>query len=312
MGGSGGSFGYPDINRDDVLKKIKESESETEKQDYESWVSSFLEDLLGQINNRDTEAIQKHLNTILSALNDEIDGNVTTKFGGSISKHTHIDGISDIDALVILNNSELANKSPKEVLEYFFQRLRDRFPNTPIEKGDTAVTLSFADGDVQLVPAIKFKTAIKIPDGKEWSTSIKPESFAKGLTNLNSNFNGKLIPAIKLIKAIVSGFPDRHQLKGYHIESLALQIFAKRVSENSGITKVKSLVTEFFKEAPKFVRKQIKDITGQTKYVDEYLGKNDSIQRIMAADTLERTFRQIELSDTGTIKSTWTDLFSNL
>ena len=310
MGGSGGSFGNYDINREDVLKKISESESETEKQEYESWVSNYLDELLGQMNNRDTELIQKHLDTILNALTTEIEGNIKTNLGGSISKHTHLNGLSDVDALIILNNSELSDKSPKEVLDYFFRRLSERLPNTTIEQGDTAVTVHFSDGDIQLVPALKYHNGIKIPDGNNWSTNIKPELFTKRLSTLNSELNGRLIPSIKLIKGIIFGFPEKHQLKGYHVESLAVEIFEKSNKIQNSF-KAKEIVSQFFKEAPALVRKPVKDITGQTKYVDEYLGKTDSITRLIVADNLERTYRQIELSDTANIKNTWIDIFSH-
>jgi len=312
MGGSGGSFRYQNINKEEIFRKIKNSETETEKQEYELWVNTLLDSLLGQFNNRDTEAIQKHIETILIALNDEIEGEVVTRFGGSISRHTHINGLSDVDALVILNNSELADYSPDEVLDYFYKRLKHRFKQTDIEKGDTAVTLHFSDGDVQLIPALRFKTGIKIPNDNEWSTNIKPAAFAKALTDLNGKLYGKLIPSIKLIKGVVSGFPEKLQLNGYHIEALALEIFKNEYLDATSPHKIKDLVTTFFKEAPSFVRKPSKDITGQSQHLDEYLGKKESISRLMVADTLDRTFRQIELSDTGNIKNTWEDLFSHL
>jgi hypothetical protein len=308
----GSSFRHERISSDDILRKIRDSETDTDKQEFDSWLNSLLDNLLGKVNNRDTEAIQRHIDSILAAINDEIEGTVSTRFGGSISKHTHIDGISDVDALVVLNNSELADKSPKEVLDYFSKRLRYRFRETDIEKGDTAVTVKFSDVDVQLVPAIRSKTGVKIPDGGEWSTVVKPSLFAKELTKLNTKMSGKLIPAIKLAKGIISGFSENCQMKGYHVESLALQIFGEKKVTDLASSKVKEIVIGFFRDAPKLVRKQIKDITGQTLYVDEYLGKKESIRRLMVADTLERTYRQMELAETGRMKNTWTDLLSHI
>jgi hypothetical protein len=312
MGGSGGTFRYDDVNTNDILKKIENSESETDKLNYDLTVNNLLQELLGDFNNRDTDAIQQHISTILKALSNEVDGEIATRFGGSISRHTHVDGLSDVDALIILNKSELANELPKTVLNYFYERLQERFPNTDIEQGDTAVTIHFADGDIQLVPAIKTKTGIKIPDGKQWSNNINPKIFAKALSDLNAKFAGKLIPSIKLIKGVISGFSENCQLRGYHVESLALQIFGDKKVDPESFYKVKNLVTAFFGAAPSLVRSPSRDITGQSNYVDEYLGKKDSIKRLMAADTLDRTFRQIELSDAGKIKGAWEDFFNHL
>lgn len=309
--GGGGSFNYYKVDSDDIIRKIKESEKETDKQEYETWVRALLDKLLGKLNNRDTEAIAKHIQEIKNALNKEIDGTISTLFGGSVAKNTHTEGLSDIDTLVILNNTELSNKTPKEVLDYFVDRLKKRFPNTDMIKGDKTITVKFADSDVQLIPAVKYKTGIKIPDADDWSKIVQPSVFARKLTVLNGRLDGKLIPTIKLVKGIISTFPSSYQLKGYHIENLALQVFENKVKQDFSASNLKRCVVEFFKEAPKYVKKQIKDVSGQSRYVDEYLGKKDNIKRLMVADTLERTFRQLELSDAGNLKSTWKELLSN-
>jgi hypothetical protein len=309
MGGSNNSLKYPTVSKDEVIRKIQESKGGTAQNEYEIQISDLLDKLLLHINNRDTQAIQTHLDVIISALNDQIDGTIATKFGGSLSKHTHLNGISDVDALIILNKSEFATMTPPEVLKSFFKILQNRLPKTGIELGDTAITIHYSDGDVQLIPAIRYKTGVKIPDDKEWSTIIRPETFSAQLSNINSQLNGRLIPAIKIIKGIISGFPDKSQLKGYHVESLALQVFENFKTDDF---KLKSLVSEFFKKAPQIVRKPIKDMTGQSAFVDEYLGKKDSISRLVVADNLERTYRQIEMADTGRLISVWSELISHM
>ena len=62
---------------------------------------------------------------IKAALGKSIDGEIDLRFGGSVIKHTDVNGLSDIDALVILNGSELEHKSPEEVKAYFLQQLQD-------------------------------------------------------------------------------------------------------------------------------------------------------------------------------------------
>ncbi|HEV8286868.1 MAG TPA: CBASS oligonucleotide cyclase [Chitinophagaceae bacterium] len=308
--GSGGAFSFSDASSDEILKKISSAESVIEREVYNIWVSNLLDQILSQLNNRDTDLIQQHIQTIIRALNDEIEGVVTTLFGGSISKRTHLDGLSDVDTLIVLNRSELADKSPQQVLKYFYDRLYERFSHTEITLGDKTVTLRFSDVDVQLLPAIKFKNGVKIPDGIEWSPIISPSSFVQKLTDLNGGLNGRLIPTIKIVKGIIAGFPINCQLKGYHIESLAIEIFKGGTS--SPTFKVKDLIIDFFRESPKYVRRQIKDVTNQSEFVDEYLGKADSVQRLIVGDLLERTYRQIELAETGLLKSTWVDLLAHI
>jgi len=309
MGGSSSSFRYEPVEKKTIIQKIQEADGKTDQSNYELEINNLLTSFLGQFNNRDTELIQQHITTILNALNDQIEGNILTKFGGSVNRHTHLNGISDVDALVILNNSELANRSPQEVIDYFYDVLTTRLPKTDIEKSGKTVTLHYADGDIQLIPALRSKTGIKIPDNNSWSTVIKAEAFRDRLSALNSALNNRLVPAIKLIKGIIAGFPERSQLKGYHVESLAVEIFSKHTEAEPIL---KDLVSSFFQKSAQLIQKPIKDVTGQSLFVDEYLGKKESFERFMAADNLERTYRQIELADTGRIKSIWSELFSHM
>lgn len=134
MGGTGGGFlKVKDI--EDMQRKIRESEKKTNNEDFEAKVSAEINKLLANYNNRDTNAIKSHIDTIVNAIQKEIDGTCNIVFGGSYQKHTYVDGLSDIDSLVLLNNSELINKSPNEVLEYFHAMLKERFPESKIDVG---------------------------------------------------------------------------------------------------------------------------------------------------------------------------------
>jgi hypothetical protein len=310
--GGGGASDYSKESTGNILKKINASESEALKQEYQTWVNSYIDSTLVDINDRDNDAIKTHINTIKKALGNEIEGVISTQFGGSLSKKTHIDGLSDIDTLVIINKTDLAEKGPIEVLDYFFDILRERYKNTEIKKGDTCVTVSFSDYDIQLLPALKYKGGLKIPDGQEWSKIVQPSVFSRQLTILNQRLSGRMIPAIKLIKTIVSDFPENSRLKGYHIESMAVEIFGSKIKNDSSgsLPDTRALVSAFFKEAPEKLRNKIKDVTGQTTHVDDYLGSKNSINRMIAANSLERVSRRIELADSGSIKETWFDLLS--
>src|ERR1041385_6087313 len=96
------SFGYEAHSASEIFDKIKNAETEAKIQQYEADVNELIDKRLSLYNNRDTEAIQKHIDSIKGALNKEIEGTVTTRFGGSLSKNTHLSGLSDVDTLVIL------------------------------------------------------------------------------------------------------------------------------------------------------------------------------------------------------------------
>lgn len=233
MGGSGGGgyFFEPSKKPEEIAQKIREEEVKATSALFETEVSNLLRQLLSNVNNRDVETIQDHLSTIEDALHTDIDGTIDLRYGGSVSKHTYVDGLSDIDSLAILNNSELANLSPDDVKQYFFEKLRERLPDAEITIGNLAVTLKFPTGvELQLLPALKDKQGIRIPSSRRensWSHLIRPDVFAKILRYTNAKMNGKLVPTVKLSKSIISSFPEQRKLAGYHTECMAIEIFSK-------------------------------------------------------------------------------------
>jgi hypothetical protein len=278
MGGSGGGFLPPSSKSTDIKNELKNSMSETKNAEYDTKVSDFLNDQLIQYNDRDVAGIENKLDVIKTTLGKNIDGTLNSVFGGSVQKHTYVDGISDIDSLVILNNSELGDKNPEQVKDYFFKSLKDKLTGVKsIKMGDLAVTIEFKDGAViQLLPAVKTAAGVKIQSAKAntWS-EVNPQGFVNKLTKVNKKLEGKLVPTIKLIKGINSQFSEKRQITGYHIESLAIEVF----KSYSGERTTKAMLEHFFKQAKSTVLSPIKDKTGQSVHVDQYLGSRNSENR---------------------------------
>jgi len=183
MGGSGGGFFYESSTPpEDISKKIRNEEIRSQDAVYETEVASMIKTVLTDVNNRDTETIQQHLSTIENAIHSQIDGFIDLKYAGSVSKHTYVDGLSDIDSLAVLNNSELADLNPEQVKQYFYKMLTKRLPNTDIKVGNLAVTLNFSTGvQIQILPVIKDANGIRIQSSRRdnaWSHVINPDKFA--------------------------------------------------------------------------------------------------------------------------------------
>lgn len=212
-------------------------------------------------------------------------------YGGSAAKHTYVNGLSDIDTLVLIDNSELRGKSPVEVKEYFFQRLQSRLPRTEIKEGKLAITVKFRSAEIQLLPAIRDESGFKIADasGSHWS-AIRPREFTRLLTEVNQNNGGKVVPTIKLAKSIISGLPESQRLSGYHTEAIAVEVF----QEYQGSKKTKDMLQYFFKESPKGVLRQLRDKTGQSMHVDDYLGAENSSDRNRISNSLDRINRRMK------------------
>ncbi|UPM54529.1 CBASS oligonucleotide cyclase [Gottfriedia acidiceleris] len=300
MGGSGGWY-VPGQSLSDLLK----DQAMQQQKENERAINDYLQSLLAELNNRDTKQVQLHLNTLINAIEKDIDGTVDLLFGGSMSKHTYAQGLSDVDMLVRINNSELANSKPQEVLDYFVRQIQSRLPRTEVKKGDLAVTVKFKSGyEIQLLPSIKTATGYKIakPGINEWSNVIKPRRFAEKLTSVNKSNGGKVIPMIKLFKSINDQFPKKSQLSGYHIESLAIEAFK---SNQTFPKTVKEALQKFCQHSRSAVLSPIKDSTGQSLHVDDYLGVKDSISR----QRVSNNFRILEkkLNNASSIDE-WKDI----
>ena len=96
MGGSGGG-GFFSLPPKDLSQHVREAESEQRDVAYETSVADFLATVLAQYNDRDASLIASVLAKI-EDVSSEIEAHVDLLFGGSVAKHTYVDGLSDIDA----------------------------------------------------------------------------------------------------------------------------------------------------------------------------------------------------------------------
>jgi hypothetical protein len=304
MGGSGGRGGGFSAggfrNPEELVKSVKQVQGQ---QEFELAVSTEIASLLAAFNDRKTELIQTHLDAIKVALNKEIEDAVDLRFAGSVAKHTFIDGFSDIDALVLLNGTELEKSPPSAVRAYFLERLEERFPKTEIRPGSLAVTVTFSDMEIQLLPAIRSGGSVLIADERsdKWMRT-QPLSFSRSLVTANDRLGGKLVPTIKLAKAAMIALPPERRLTGYHTEALAIKLF----QDYSGPQNTKAMVQHFFATAPRAVESQrLRDPTGQSQYLDDYLGAPNSLQRKLAADSIDRISRKLRNADAAQSVEMW-------
>jgi predicted nucleotidyltransferase len=295
MGGGGGRYRGP--SSPNLQSKIEQAQ-EQERQRLEGDVNEMLQRLLARFNDRDTETTKKRLAEIGEILGETVEVD-NILLGGSVAKHTDVDGISDVDALVILSREDLAKKSAQDLLEDFYKTLDETLPRsevTTVDKGRLCVTVKYQDGsEIQLLPALRSGQTISIAaaDGKGWSDT-KPKIFQHDLTKANTRLNKGLVPAIKLIKSIVSDFPKQKQLTGYHIEAMALEAAAGYRGPNTP----KALLIHLLGHAADRVLRPIVDSTGQSRTVDSYLGKADSVERRNISQALEGMKRRLEAATT--------------
>ena len=262
-------------------------------------INRCLRDLLRVYNARDTQAVSRHVQVLSDSLKLRDDDVVHTLFGGSVSKHTAINGLSDVDVLAIVNDSSLSGQSPAAVIRLMAQRIRQRLPQTNVSTGDLAVTVRYSDGiEVQVLPAIRTKSGVRIADPKtnSWSNVVYPERFARKLTQINQRNDGKVVPTVKLAKSLAAHMipSDRDHISGYHMESLAIEAF----KNYQGPQDLKNMIRHFVDFSSRAVIKPITDPTGQSRHVDEYMGQQSSVRRQRATKSFQRMRHRFDVCGT--------------
>jgi len=311
MGGGGGSyydFSSGESAEEIQSKKAREAKSEVEGGTYRSKVNGFLGEVLARSNDRDADAQAERLERICRAVDRGIEGEVSILFGGSVQKNTYVKGLSDVDGLLLIDNSELQDKSPSEVIAFIKQRLEERYPNSTIVAGGCSVKIRLAGEEIQVLPALKTTTGYKICDENtgDWSSVIRPLRFAEALTEVNKDSGGLAVPAIKIVKNIVAQLPEQKRIMGHHLEAIASDAFRGYSGQKDRMSATKHLISACVNS----VQRPIADITGQSAYVDEYLGGEGSVKRRNVADAFTRIQRRIYAADSSASVQAWKELFN--
>lgn len=246
--------------------------------------NQWCEGLLAGYTRRNAQTVARRLEGLANILRQ--DGNVVqTMLGGSVRKGTYVTGLSDVDALLIVNESSLVNQSPSDVIGYVRDTIQRLLPSNTVSAGKLAVTVEYSRGpEIQLLPAIRTKTGgirIAEPGSTHWSNVARPDDFAKKLAQVNTARDGRVVPVIKLAKAMADCFITRssRKISGYHMESLAIDAF----KDYQGPPDPKAMLVHFLGHSIEAVKQPITDSTGQSRYVDEYLCTADSPLRKRAS-----------------------------
>lgn len=307
MGGSGGRY-FPSYSPEEFQEKVQKAEDAAKDDVYEAEANSLLSEYLAQFNNRDVDAINQVLETARAELADEFEGTVELKFGGSVAKKTYVDGLSDVDALLLLKHADAAHESPADIKETCAARLREIFGADKVSVGQLAITVEKKGSVIQFLPALRAGDHFKISnaEGTEWS-KIRPRVFAEALTNTNAEMGNKLVPTIKLAKAIIGQLPEQRRLSGYHVEALAMKVFEGYRGEMAP----RPMLKHFFENIGPRLHQPMSDVTGQSDHVDEYLGPAQSVQRRVIADACDRISRRLKSADGAKDLAQWRQVFGD-
>ena len=246
--------------------------------------NQYCESLLAQQNKRNRRAMTRHIMGLCDILRQEGDHALQTKFGGSVSRGTEVNGLSDVDVLLVVNQSSLSNMPPRDVISYIDETIKKRFPTNPVRVGALAVTVNYSDGsEIQILPALRTRDGVRIadPGSVRWSKVVRPDKFAQKLVEVNGACNGRVVLAIRLAKVIADCFIKRpsRKITGYHMESLAIEAF----EGYRGPLDPKSMLIHLFGNSIRAVLTPLVDSSGQSRFVDDSLGPASSKSRRRAS-----------------------------
>ena len=263
-------------------------------------INSWLRDQLKEYNDRDYAAVNRRIDNLRDALEQSESDVIRPLFGGSVQKNTSVEGLSDADVLLTINNSNLIGMKPRSVIKRMGALIRQRPPKTKIRLGDLAVTVTYSDGiEVQLLPAIRRKDGVRIidPARNRWSDVIYPDRFRANLTKVNQARGGQVIPAIKLMKGLASQVieNDDEKIQGYHMESIAVEAFRNY----QGPINLRSMLIHFCESASEIVLEPIRDSTEQSINVDGYMKGARSPRRRRASKNFRRMLNRFSACRTA-------------
>lgn len=297
MGGSGGGSSYisPGQDLDAVRREIKAA---LESQEREAEVNEFLSEQLAGINSRDIELTRERLEALQEALADYAVDVDRLLFGGSVAKHTYVDGLSDVDALVVVKEPDA---SPADLVQRFADGIRSKLSMGDVESitsGHLAVTIHYRDGSqVQLLPAVERDGHTSVPSwsGSTWKR-IRPHKFAEKLTKVNGENGNAVVPTIKLAKSLMqTALPEASRLSGYHIEAIAVAAFEGYSERRDRASMLKHLI----QSASRAVLRPTGDITGQSVHIDSHLGSALSAERVRIGRDLGNLSRRLDSSSSA-------------
>ena len=101
----------------------------------------YCEELLVRYKRRNAESLASRLENLCGFLRNEGTHVVQTMFGGSVQKGTYVTGLSDVDALLIVNESSLMNQPPSKVKKFVRDAVQMGLPNNSVRAGNLAVTV---------------------------------------------------------------------------------------------------------------------------------------------------------------------------
>jgi len=233
---------------------------------------------------------------------------------GSYSRSTMIAPLSeaDIDVFTVLDPSYHEANGQASLLDKVKRVLKKTYKTPEISRNGQAVTITFLDFIVDVVPAFHRKGGgYLIPStygGGLW-IATDPKKHVDISSSANAAHNGDLVPLIKMIKCWNRTI-HRH-FRSFHLEVLAWSIF-----DGVTISDYPSGMRYFFDKGRDLISKKNPDPTGYNDDVGYYINTREKIDAAVSRFTTayDRACKAEAYDKDGKVEDAineWRKIFNN-
>lgn len=198
---------------------------------------------------------------------------------GSYMRSTMIAPLSqaDVDIFMVLHPDYYKADGHAALLDKVKAALKETYSTSAISRNGQAVTITFTDFKVDVVPAFKRKGGgYLIPDSilKRW-IATDPKTHISVWSAANKKHNDCLVPLIKMIKAWNRAHSQL--LHSFHLEAMILDIL-----QNVKIGDYPSGALYVFDKARTRVKTPVADPAGHGSNIGDYLNTREKMDAVVS------------------------------
>jgi Second Messenger Oligonucleotide or Dinucleotide Synthetase domain len=200
---------------------------------------------------------------------------------------------ADVDIMVVLDRA-YRRRGPRAVLDLVKDTLRETYPSSKVSRNGQAVTISFSDFTVDVVPAFtpwwESDSLDICNSGDDAWIRTNPRKHIEISSKINQRTGGLLVPTVKMLKAWnrTAGRP----LRSFHLETLAWKILdpgwflTAWWGPGVGMGSDPENISKFFAGAQDHLRRKLPDPARDEGDVGSYLAdraREDAISKLATA-----------------------------
>jgi hypothetical protein len=226
-----------------------------------------------EITGLQTETVSIRHNNVRDAITKYMEG-PESFLTGSYSRNTMIAPLkqADIDVFIVLKANYYRSDGQAYLLDKVKETLKNTYTTPKISRNGQAITITFSDFTVDVIPAFyRQGGGFIIPNTitSKW-IETDPKKHITISSEQNKKHNGMLVPLVKMIKCWNKNI-------NFHFSSFHLEVMAQQLLSEVTISDFPSGVRYFLDKGREYVKKKNPDPAGYNDDVGGYINTTDKI-----------------------------------